>query len=200
MANRNITMSKLRNILHMYWYKSGTRKISERTGVSRTTVMKYLERYRALRIPWEELSLESDKDLDALFHQEPTVEPTAKEKALYAFFPYTEKQLKYTGVTLSKLWEEYFVQHPDGYRRTAFNKHYNRYKHRSHPSMHMTHKAGDKMFVDYAGEKLEVIDTTTGEIKKVEVFVAILGASQLTYVEAVATECLPFPQQRSSAE
>jgi transposase len=184
------SMSKFRQILHMYFYKTGTRKISDRSRVSCTTVMKYLERYRALRTPWCELSLMSDKDLDALFHQEPTAEPTEKEKELYAFFPYTEKQLKYTGVTLSKLWEEYFVQHPDGYRSTAFNKHYNRYKHRSHPSMHMTHKAGDKMFVDYAGEKLEVIDITTGEIKKVEVFVAILGASQLTYVEAVESQSL----------
>ena len=190
MANKNITMSKLRNILHMYCYKSGTRKISERTGISRTTVIKYLDRYRKLQIPWDELSLYSDKDLDALFHPEPTVEPTAKEKTLYAFFPYAEKQLKYTGVTLCKLWEEYFSQHPDGYQSTAFYKHYNRYKYRSHPSMHMTHKAGDKMFVDYAGEKLEVIDIVTGEIKKVEVFVAILGASQLTYVEAVESQSL----------
>ena len=190
MANRNITMSKLRHILHMYFYKTGTRKISERTNVSRTTVIKYLEHYRSLRIPWDELSLLSDKDLDALFHQEPTVEPTEKEKELYAFFPYAEQQLKYPGVTLRKLWGAYFVQHPDGYQSTAFYKHFNRYKHRSHPSMHMTHKAGDKMFVDYAGEKLEVIDTVTGEIKKVEVFVAILGASQLTYVEAVESQGL----------
>jgi transposase len=174
----------------MYCYKSGTRKISERTGVSRTTVIKYLERYRSLRTPWSELSGLSDKDLDALFHQEPTREPTVKEKELYAFFPDEEKKLKLPGVTLRKLWEEYFLKHPDGYKSTAFYKHYNRYKHRSHPSMHMTHKAGDKMFVDYAGEKLEVIDTATGEIKKVEVFVAILGASQLTYVEAVESQSL----------
>jgi transposase len=190
MANNNIDMSKLKQILKMYAYKTGTRRISERTNVSRTTVMKYLERYRYLRIPWDELSSLSDKDLDALFHQEPTVEPTAQEKELYTFFPYAEKQLKYPGVTLKKMWEEYFVQHPEGYRSTAFYKHYNRYKQRSHPSMHMTHKTGDKMFVDYAGKKLEVIDTSTGEIKNVEVFVAILGASQLTYVEAVESQSM----------
>jgi transposase len=188
MANKNILMSKLRQILKMYFYKTGTRKISERSGVSRTTVIKYLERYRDMDTPWDELLVLSDKNLDALFHQEPSVEPTKKEKELYAFFPYAEKQLKYTGVTLQKLWMEYTRQHPDGYQSTAFYKHYNRYKHRSHPSMHMTHKAGDKLFVDYAGEKLQVIDTATGEIKNVEVFVAILGASQLTYVEAVESQ------------
>jgi transposase len=190
MANKNIIMSKLRQILKMYFYKTGTRKISERTGVSRTTVIKYLERYRSMRTTWDELSVLSDQNLDALFHQEPAAEPTEQEKELYAFFPYAEKQLKYPGITLNKLWKEYFVLYPEGYQSTAFYKHYNRYKHRSHPSMHMTHKAGDKMFVDYAGEKLEVIDTTTGEIKKVEVFVAILGASQLTYVEAVESQSM----------
>lgn len=190
MANKNITMSKIRQILKMYSYHTGTRKISERTGLSRTTVIKYLERYRSMKITWEELSLLNDKNLDALFHQEPSEEPSEREKELYAFFPYVEKQLKHTGVTLQKLWSEYATQHPDGFQSTGFYKHFNRYKHRSHPSMHMTHKAGDKMFVDYAGEKLQVIDTATGEIKKVEVFVAILGASQLTYVEAVESQSL----------
>lgn len=190
MANKNINMSKLRQILKMYFYHTGTRKISDRTGVSRTTIIKYLERFRSLKTTWDELSVLSDSNLDALFHQEPTAEPTSKEKELYAFFPYTEKQLKQTGVTIHKLWQEYFEQHPDGYQSTAFYKHFNRYKHRSHPSMHMTHKAGDKMFVDFAGERLQVADASTGEIRKVEVFVAILGASQLTYVEAVESQNL----------
>ena len=91
MANKNITMSKIRQILKMYSYHTGTRKISERTGLSRTTVIKYLERYRSMKITWEELSLLNDKNLDALFHQEPSEEPSEREKELYAFFPYVEK-------------------------------------------------------------------------------------------------------------
>ena len=188
MANKNITMSKLRQILKMYSYHTGTRTISERTGVSRSTIIKYLERYRYMQTPWDELSLLSDNKLDALFHQEPTVEPTEREKELYAIFPDVEKQLKFPGETLHRLWQKYFEQHPEGYQSTAFYKHYSLYKNRSHPSMHMVHKAGDKMFIDFAGEKLQVVDPTTGEIKKVEVFVAILGASQLTYVEAVESQ------------
>ena len=190
MANKNITMSKLRQILKMYSYHTGTRTISERTGVSRSTVIKYLERYRYMQTPWEELSLLSDNKLDALFHQEPSVEPTEREKELYAFFPDVEKQLKFPGETLHRLWQKYFEHHPEGYQSTAFYKHYNLYKNRSHPSMHMVHKAGDKMFIDFAGEKLLLVDPTTGEIKKVEVFVAILGASQLTYVEAVESQTM----------
>lgn len=127
-------------------------------------------------------------DLDALFHQEPTKEPTEREVRLYGIFPDVEKQLKFSGQTLHLIWQKYFQNHPDGYQSTAFYKHYNRYKHRSHPSMHMIHKASDKMFVDFAGKKLYVVDSSTREIKNVEVFVAILGASQLTYVEAVASQ------------
>ena len=190
MANKNITMSKLRQILKIYSFHTGTRTISERTGVSRSTIIKYLERYRYMQTPWDELSLLSDNKLDALFHQEPTVEPTEREKELYALFPDVEKQLKFPGETLHRLWQKYFEQHPEGYQSTAFYKHYSLYKNRSHPSMHMVHKAGDKMFIDFAGEKLQVVDPTTGEIKKVEVFVAILGASQLTYVEAVESQTM----------
>ena len=69
MANKNIDMSKLRQILKLYCWKKGTRKISELTGVSRTTVMKYLERYRVIQIPWDELSKFSDKDLEAIFNE-----------------------------------------------------------------------------------------------------------------------------------
>ena len=181
-------MSKLRQILKLYCWKKGTRKISELTGVSRTTVMKYLERYRVIQIPWDELSKFSDKDLEAIFNEQPLIEPSEREKELYAFFPSVEKDLKHAGATLHKLWEEYIQKNPQGYQSTGFYKHYQRYKHRSHPSMHMVHKAGDKMFVDFAGEKLHVIDVYTGEIKPVEVFVAILGASQLTYVEAVESQ------------
>ncbi|NTW34412.1 MAG: transposase, partial [Bacteroidetes bacterium] len=91
-------------------------------------------------------------------------------------------------MTLLKLWEEYSDNTTDGFQSTGFYKHYRLWKGRSHPSMRMTHKAGDKMFVDFTGKKLEIIDVSTGEITTVEVFVAILGASQLTYVQAVESQ------------
>jgi len=91
-------------------------------------------------------------------------------------------------MTLLHLWVDYIVKHPDGYSRTGFYHHYNVWKRRAQPSMHMDHKAGDKIFVDFAGEKLKIVDTDTGEIKSVEVFVGILGSSQLMYVEAVETQ------------
>ncbi|MDE3145103.1 MAG: IS21 family transposase, partial [Bacteroidota bacterium] len=84
--------------------------------------------------------------------------------------------------------EEYKRNHPDGLGLSQFKHYYAQWKSQVNPTMHMEHKAGDKLYVDFAGDKLSIIDQQTGEIKQVEVFVAILGASQLTYVEAVMTQ------------
>ena len=190
MANKNIEMSKLRQIIKLYSQRKGTRTISEITGVSRNTVKKYLALYKELTIPKEQLFLLNDEDLDILFNIQLIPEVNGRLKELYDFFPYAEKKLKRPGVTLLLLWREYYGQQPGRYENTAFYKHYKKWKGQSHPSMHIVHKAGDKMFVDYAGKKLPLVDPSTGEITSVEVFVAILGASQLTYVEAIESQSM----------
>jgi transposase len=190
MANKNIDMSKLRQILKLSaCHHQGTRTIRDLTGVSRTTIKKYIEQFKALKTTWDELSKLSDKEMGDLFLQVPVIPDTPeREKELYAFFPQVDKQLKQPGMTLQKLWKDYSDKHYDAFQSTGFYKHYRLWKGLSHPSMHMIHKAGDKMFVDFTGKKLEIVDTSTGEIKTVEVFVAILGASQLTYVQAVESQ------------
>jgi len=107
---------------------------------------------------------------------------------LYTFFPYAHKELRKTGVTRKLLWEEYKQRHPDGYMVTQFCEHYNRWNKRVSPVMRIEYKAGDKMLVDYSGKKLRLVDQLTGEMKEVEVFVAILGASQLIYIEASVSQ------------
>jgi transposase len=189
MANQNIGMSKLRQILKFYAQHQGTRTIRDLTGVSRNAVKKYIALFKALRIPWDELSGFSDKELEALFITEPIpADPPERQKELYAYFPTVEKKLKQPGMTLKLLWQEYSTTHLDAFQSTGFYKHYRLWKNRSHPSMHMVHKAGEKMFVDFAGKTLAVIDPHSGEITRVQVFVAILGASQLTYVMAVESQ------------
>jgi transposase len=190
MANKNIDMSKLRQVLKLYFsHRQGTRKIRDMTGVSRTTIKKYIVQFKALKTTWDEISKLSDKDMSILFRQEVVIrEPPDREKELYAIFPQVEKRLKQPGVTLLMLWREYASKSLNTYQSTAFYTHYRHWKGLSHPSMHMVHKAGDKMFVDFTGKKLELIDITTGEISTVEVFVAILGASQLTFVMAVESQ------------
>ena len=92
------------------------------------------------------------------------------------------------GITLLQLWEQYASVNVPFYQYTQFRKYYHFYSNRVKPVMHMEPKAGDKMYIDFAGNKLSIVDTDSGEIKEVEVFAAILGCSQLTYVEAVMSQ------------
>lgn len=92
------------------------------------------------------------------------------------------------GVTMLSLWKHYYANNTPAYQYTQFRKYYAVYTKRVKPVMHMEHKAGDKMYIDFAGEKLSIVDKETGEVTEVEVFAAILGCSQLTYVEAVMTQ------------
>ena len=107
---------------------------------------------------------------------------------LKSLLPEYCKRLKKKGVTREALHREYLSSHPDGYGRTRFYILIQQYIACSRPIMHLEHKAGDKMFIDFAGDKLSIIDLDTGEIIPVEVFVAILPCSQLTYVEAVMSQ------------
>jgi len=188
MANTPIVMSKLRQIVKLYYQGQSKLQISTVTGISRNTIKKYLHILTALKTTWEEVTRLSDKDLDDLFCKVPERVVDERLAALHDYLNANEKRLKKRGMTLHRLWEEYFIAHPSGYKTTAFYHNYNLWKRRAQPSMHMNHKAGDKMFVDYTGQKLSIVDTYTGEIKAVEVFVAILGGSQYTYVEAVESQ------------
>ncbi len=188
MANNPILMSKLRQVLKLHCQGQNKLQISITTGLSRNTVKKYIRAFTGLKTTWEDINQLSDKELDEQFCVEPELIVDGRVAPLHDFLNAQEKRLRQRGVTLLRLWEVYQVQFPEGFKITAFYRHYNLWKKRAHPSMHMVHKAGDKVFVDYTGEKLPVLDPESGEIRLMEVFVAILGASQLTFVEAVETQ------------
>ncbi|NVO03847.1 MAG: IS21 family transposase [Bacteroidetes bacterium] len=190
MANKIISMSKIRQVLRMYMQGESKLKISVRSGIARNTIKKYLNRIIHLGLTLNEVEAMSDVHLDQLFGEQPVQDKGDRYNTLKEQFPYIEKELRKRGVTRERLWQEYIVKYPDGYRRSQFSENYNRWLKLSKPSMHMEHKAGDKMYVDYAGGKLSYVDQETGEVVPVEVFVSILGASQLTYVEATASQKL----------
>ncbi len=179
-------MSKIRQILRLHSQGSSKLAIYRLTGVSRNTLKKYIKDYSALNLNMIEIEELSDHDLDELFAQfKPHQEHLSKRaQTLYALFPDIDKQLRRKGITLQMMWEEYYREHPEGFQKSQFGYHYSMWKQQVNPVMHMDHKAGDKLYVDYAGEKLHLVDKETGEQKAVEVFVSILGCSQLTYVEA----------------
>ena len=183
MPNHLTHMKKVRLIIRLYTEGVSKKTISEKSGCSRNTVKKYIRQYIALGMPFEELNKLNNTLLEQLFKSE-TPATNVKLEILRSYFPEMEKALKRKGVTREQLWRKYISEHPDGYRLSQFKEYYNRWRKQSNGVMHIEHKAGDKMYVDYAGDRLEIVNTDTGEIRQVEVFVAILGASQLTYVDA----------------
>ncbi|MBN2420142.1 MAG: IS21 family transposase [Deltaproteobacteria bacterium] len=183
MSNHLTHMKKVRLIIRLYTEGLSKQTISEKTGCSRNTVKKYIRQYIALGMSYEELNRFSNTSLEQLFKTEAPVTST-KLETLRSYFPEMEKALKQKGITREYLWKKYLSEHPEGYRLSQFKEYYNRWRKQSGGVMHIEHKSGDKMYVDYAGNRLEIVNPDTGEVRQVEVFVAILGASQLTYVDA----------------
>jgi transposase len=122
-----------------------------------------------------------------LFQVSKSPSATQRQLDLESLLPVLCKQLKRKGVTRDQLHKQYKEKYPDGYCRSRFNNYIHLYLGQSRPVMHIEHKAGEKMYIDFAGEKLYILDSEGIRIS-VEVFVAILGCSQLTYVEAVSSQ------------
>jgi len=188
MANKIISMNKLRQVLRLYTQGYSKSKIAQQSELSRNTVKKYINKFTKLQLTQDYIKNMTDHQLEQLFGYKPPPDPSEQYKELLAYFPQMEKNLKKKGNTIRKEYMEYREKYPDGYGLTQFGIHYSKWSKRCKPVMHIDHKAGDKMYIDYAGEKLPIVDKETGEIKDAEVFVGILGASQLTYVEATESQ------------
>ena len=156
------------------------REIQNALKLSKSTVGDYLKAWAASDLTLEALrGLNDDQVYTALFGEKPkgSTRPLPD-------FSRMNTELKKKHVTRSLLWEEYREKHPDGLGYSQFCEHYLRWSKKVSVSMRQTHKAGEKLFVDYSGLTMEIIDPKTGEISKAEVFVAALGASGYSYAEA----------------
>jgi len=185
---KRISMNKIRELIRLHDVANlSQRAISRALGTSRPVVSDYITKIEKAGLSYQAIQ---GMDDDALLE---TITDTVCVKnerynTLHQQFDYISKELKRTGVTLERLWHEYRQQHPGGYGYSQFCYHYQVWRNSSELTMHISHKAGDKMFVDFAGKTLEIVDKHTGEVTYVNVFIAILGASQCTYVEAVASQ------------
>ena len=184
----HLTMLNIRHILRLYSQNQTRSEIIIQTGIHRHILKKIIDDFKASKLSFSEINELSDKDLEELFKKPPDNLYNEKLRTLYGLFPEIDKELKRKGVTKKLLWEEYKKKYPDGASSTSFLLHFSRWKARKTPIMRQNHKAGDKLFIDFAGEKLNITDKETNKEKPVEVFVAVLGASQFTYVEAVFTQ------------
>lgn len=176
MSNKPITMQKLRQVIRLYGQGKGTKSINSMLGISRNTVKKYLQIFHSSGLSYEAFFALSDNELAELFQVKPSPAVTQRQLDLEAMLPDLCKQLKRKGVTREQLHKQYLEKHPDGYSRSRFNNLVYLYLGQSHPIMHIEHKAGEKMYINFTGEKLYLQDPSGSRIA-VEVFVAILGCT-----------------------
>jgi transposase len=188
MANTPIAMSKLKQILKLHHSGTSILQMSTLTGVSRNTVKRYLATQATLGVDWEVLSQKSDHELDVLFCHEAVVKPEPRMIVLHEFLQENEKLLRKRYASIGSLFDLYRKTHPEGFGKTAFYRHFSIWNQRAGGSLRIEHKAGDKVFVDFAGDLLPFVEPTTGVIKDAQVFLATLGASQMTYIEAVESQ------------
>ncbi|WP_224996928.1 IS21 family transposase [Cesiribacter sp. SM1] len=182
MANKRLDMTTLRQLIRLKSEGRSHRYISSSLGISRTTVVEYVKQLSFSGLSWPALLQLNDEGLEIALQGSGA--GNERHKNLLAFFPYMEEELKKTGVTRQLLWQEYKQDQPDAYGYSQFCYYYQLWSKSTHPTAPLLHKAGEKLYVDFTGQLLEVIDSKTAEISKVQVFVGVLAASGYTYVKA----------------
>ena len=190
MPRKKTNVEKIREILRLSQeLKFSIRQIADATGVSKTSVGEYLAEYKRSGIFYQDVLEMDDKELAEVFEKgnktaNPLYEALSKE------FPYYQKELAKVGVTLYLLWEAYKEVTPDGFSYSRFCHHYRMWESKLKAGMHIEHKAGDLTYADFTGKKMHYVNQETGEVIPAEIFVTVLGASQLIYVEAVESQKL----------
>lgn len=187
MAGSTIIMSKVKQIIRLRKNGIALQTIAKGIGISRNTVKKYLRLIEIKGYSYQELLDKEDEQLERLL-ADPDQTSQARYESLSQMFPYLEKELHRTGVNRWILWGEYKEKHPDGYSYAHFCYYLRQLMASRGATMHFEHVPADKMYIDFAGKKLQWVDRHSGEVNYVEVYVALLGYSQLTYVQAVASQ------------
>ena len=189
MANRGISMRMVREIIRLHFGLGlGKRQISRACGVAPSTVVDYIQRAEGAGLFWPLPEDLDDAALEAMLSVKNGLKPATRP---LPDMDEVHKELRKKGVTLQLLWQEYKERFPEGYQYTQFCEHFKRWGKTLDLSMRQEHRAGEKTFIDFAGKTIPVIDPATGEITDAEIFVAVLGASNYTYAEALPDQILP---------
>ncbi len=190
MTTERLAMHRVKEILRQKLeLKRSHREAARAVGVSAGAVASAVSRAAALDLDWLAIDALTEDELERRLYgprggARDASRPLPDPAALHV-------ELRRTGVTLELLHLEYITRHPKGYRYTKFCGVYREWLASRSPSMRQTHVGGDKMFVDYSGKKPHYVDAQSGEIIEVELFVAVLGASNYTFVEATHTQTVP---------
>jgi transposase len=183
-------MRKLKEIIRLRLDRHATvRQIARACNVARSTVCDYVGRIEVAKLSWPlPAALDDEAALERLLFPHEG-HPSAQRPD--PDWVEVHRELKRPHVTRMLLWQEYREHEPEGYQYSQFCDHYSRWAKTLPISMRQEHRAGEKLFVDFSGDGLPIVDPRTGEVRIAKLFVAVLGASNYTYVEAVLREDLP---------
>ncbi|MGC9272227.1 IS21 family transposase [Acidiphilium sp.] len=183
-------MRQIRQMLRLAGEGISAREMGRMLGVARSTIQDNLKRAQEAGLAWPVPTELSDAVLEERLFAHSGYKRGVRRRTEPAWGDLV-CELKRPGVNLQVLWEEYREQHPAGFGYSRFCELFREFEARLSPVMRQEHRAGDKVFVDYSGKRIGIVDGATGEVREAEIFVGVLGASSFTYAEATWTQTLP---------
>jgi len=191
MANVRLSMRKIQEILRLCWHQNlSTRQAAASCGISQAAVVGYLARAKKAGLSWPLPEGLDEATLEHMLFSYPLPPDTARRNM--PSYEYLHEELRKKHVTLQLLWKEYRDKNPEGYEYSQFCLHYRAWANTLDIALRQDYKAGEKLFVDFAGDTIPIHDPVTGTMTQAHLFVATLGASNYSYVEAAPSQELPF--------
>ena len=190
MAGKPKSMSQIKQLIQLHQQGKSIKSIARGLGISKNTVKSYLGKVLSSKLNIEALLQLEDPILDGEFHAGNPAYKDERYEHFISKLDYFAKELQRKGVTKTLLWEEYRQSYPTGYGHSQFAYHLSQQLIARRPSMVLEHRAGEKLFIDFAGDKLSYIDPQTGEVIYCQVFVACLPYSDYSFAMAVKSQCV----------
>jgi transposase len=183
MANRRLSMRTIKEILRLKWkHGFSNKQVAQSCNISRSTVRDYVRRAEAAGLSWPLDPALDDATLEQVLFPVQPITPSSPRHLPSMEYLFRESKKK--GVTMQLLWYEYKQGTPDGYQYSQFCHLYRQWVKKLDVTLRQHHRAGEKLFLDYAGQTVPIIDPKTGEIHEAQIFIAALGASSYTFLEA----------------
>ena len=190
MPAQRVSMRKIREVLRLTFACGlSKRQVAPIAGVSATTVREYVTRAKQAGLGWPLPNEFGDEELERLLF--PPVLDVPADQRPQPDWAALHRELRRPGVTLLLLWEEYRAQHPNGFSYSWFCDCYRAWAGRVSPTLRQVHPAGERLFVDYAGHSIDLVDPQTGAVHAAQIFIAVLGASNDTFATATLSQGLP---------
>ena len=190
MAGKPISMHQIKQIIELLKNNHSARSVARLSGIARNTIAEYKLIFERSKIPFDHLMLMNDDELYSLINKKNAASESSSDRwnDFQNRLNYFSSELRRRGVTRQLLWDEYKSEYPDGYGYSQFCDHLSKELRKTNAVMHFTHRPGEQMLVDFAGDTMSYVDRSTGEIIPCQILVCILPFSNYTYIEALRSQ------------